>query len=410
MSQLIELNAVEYNQEEKEMQIRALQFLDKEIADGFQKEQEHTLSSGRIDYLFVRSAYRDIPEPPATREAIRCYTRLAAEQWKEQDPYRRGEIAWLMHRNGNKEVAAETLAWFRKTATVSDSKGMYWANNRRNSGFFLSPMDTHCLLMALFDEMASDKSAIDRMKHWLLSQKQTQHWGTTPTTVNAIYALLLTGSDWLSIDNRCTATWGDQTYSSHDGELATGYLKVSRTGEQANKTAGDKIVIRKEGDAPAWGAVYEQYFQSIEKVKKHKGILNVERKLFVETNDRNAPTLRAVAKNERLHVGDKLVVRLVIRNDREMDYVFLKDLRPGCVEPAGQLSGTKNRDGVWYYQSPTDVAEHFFFDHLPEGTFVLEYALYVSRSGTYAGGISTIQCLYAPEFVSHTEGVHLQVE
>ena len=66
MSQLIELNAVEYNQEEKEMQIRALQFLDKEIADGFQKEQEHTLSSGRIDYLFVRSAYRDIPEPPAT--------------------------------------------------------------------------------------------------------------------------------------------------------------------------------------------------------------------------------------------------------------------------------------------------------------------------------------------------------
>ena len=410
MSQLIELNAVEYNQEEKEMQIRALQFLDKEIADGFQKEQEHTLSSGRIDYLFVRSAYRDIPEPPATREAIRCYTRLAAEQWKEQDLYQRGEIAWLMHRNGNKEVAAEILAWFRKTATVSDSKGMYWANNRRNSGFFLSPMDTHCLLMALFDEMASDKSAIDRMKHWLLSQKQTQHWGTTPTTVNAIYALLLTGSDWLSIDNCCTATWGDQTYNSHDGKLATGYLKVSRTGEQANKTAGDKIVIRKEGDAPAWGAVYEQYFQSIEKVKKHKGILNVERKLFVETNDGNAPTLRAVAENERLHVGDKLVVRLVIQNDREMDYVFLKDLRPGCVEPAGQLSGTKNRDGIWYYQSPTDVAEHFFFDHLPEGTFVLEYALYVSRSGTYAGGISTIQCLYAPEFVSHTEGVHLQVE
>jgi hypothetical protein len=31
-------------------------------------------------------------------------------------------------------------------------------------------------------------------------------------------------------------------------------------------------------------------------------------------------------------------------------------------------------------------------------------------SGEYAGGISTIQCLYAPEFVSHTEGNIVKVD
>jgi len=39
----------------------------------------------------------------------------------------------------------------------------------------------------------------------------------------------------------------------------------------------------------------------------------------------------------------------------------------------------------------------------------LEYPVYVSRSGEYAGGISTIQCMYAPEFVSHTAGESLRI-
>ena len=145
-------------------------------------------------------------------------------------------------------------------------------------------------------------------------------------------------------------------------------------------------------------------------MKKQKGVLNVEKKLFVETNNGSGQQLRPVSPAEPLRVGDNVVVRLVVRTDREMDYVYLKDLRAGCFEPANQLSGSLYRDGVWYYQSPTDVSENFFFDRLPQGTFVLEYAVYVSRTGEYAGGISTIQCLYAPEFVSHTEGGIVKVD
>ena len=416
MSRLTELNAVEYNQQEKEMQMKALNFADKQIQSDYESLQKiknwqkNEISPLEIEYLFVRSNYRDIPEPGSAREAIRYYTSLAEKQWSKQSIYGKGEIAWLMWRNGKKEVAGDILAWLRRTATTSADKGMYWANNRRGTNSFASPIDTHCLLMAFFNEAAPDKLETDRMKQWLLSQKQTQNWESVPATVNAIYALLLTGSDWLDTNNTCTATWGKQTYSTANGESGTGYLKVTVPDERATTSEGNAISIRKEGPAPAWGAVYEQYFQNINEVKKQKGVLNVEKKLFVETNNGSGQQLRPVSPAEPLRVGDKVVVRLVVRTDREMDYVYLKDLRAGCFEPANQLSGSLYRDGVWYYQSPTDVSENFFFDRLPQGTFVLEYAVYVSRTGEYAGGISTIQCLYAPEFVSHTEGGIVKVD
>ena len=138
--------------------------------------------------------------------------------------------------------------------------------------------------MAFFNEAAPDKLETDRMKQWLLSQKQTQNWESVPATVNAIYALLLTGSDWLDTNNTCTATWGKQTYSTANGESGTGYLKVTVPDERATASEGNAISIRKEGPAPAWGAVYEQYFQNINEVKKQKGVLNVEKKLSVETH------------------------------------------------------------------------------------------------------------------------------
>lgn len=416
MSQLTELNAVEYNQQEKEMQIKALTFLDQEIQSNHEalfkiaNWQRNNILPWEIEYLFVRSHYRDIPELGSAREAIRYYTDLAEKQWDKQSLYGKGEIAGLLWRNGKKEAAGKIIAWLRKTASTSSDKGMYWANNRRGSYSFASPLDTHCQLMALFQEISPDKQETDRMKQWLLSQKRTQHWESVPATVNAIYALLLTGSDWLDTHNICTAQWGQQTYSTANGETATGYLKVTVAEDKTTASERNTLSIRKEGPAPAWGAVYTQYFQHINDIKKQKGVLNVEKKLFVETNDGTGPQLRPVTPEQPLRVGDKVIVRLVVRTDREMDYVCLKDLRAGCFEPANPLSGSVYRDGVRYYQSPTDVSENFFFERLPQGTFVLEYSVYVSRTGEYAGGISTIQCLYAPEFVSHTEGNRVWAE
>lgn len=396
--------------------MKALKFLDKSMQTDYEnllkydkKWQNAWPSPEQVEFLFVRSSYRDIPELGDAREAIRFYTNQAEKHWNQYSLISKGEIALLMHRNGKKEVSTAILTWLKKTATISEEKGMYWANNRRGSDYFTSPIDTHCLLMSVFNEIAPDTQHTNRMKQWLLNQKRTQNWESVPATVNAIYALLLTGSDWLNTQNTCVATWDGKTYSTAEGEIVTGYLKTILPNEPANSSANPVLSIRKEGNTPAWGAVYEQYFQEIDKVKGQKGVLSVEKKLFVETNNGTNRQIRPVTPEQPLRIGDKVIVRLTIRTGREMNYVFLKDLRAGCFEPADQLSGPESRDGIWYYRSPKDVSENFFINRLPEGTFVLEYPVYVSRSGEYAGGISTIQCMYAPEFVSHTAGESLRI-
>lgn len=410
MSQLIELNAIQYGEQEKEMQIKALNFLDKCIQKDYEQLRRYNRtwqkampSYEQVDYLFVRSHYRDIPEWSTAREAIRFYTNQAARYWNDMSLHSKGEIALLMHRNGKQELAEKIVTWLRKTATTSEEKGMYWANNRRGNNYFTSPIETHCLLMSVFRQLAPSQEETDRMKQWLLNQKRTQHWESQPATLQAIYALLLTGSDWLGENNACVIQWGNRSYDTAQGETATGYLKASIP--QPEITAEmQTVAIRKSGKTPAWGAVYTQYFQEIDQVSRAKGQLDVEKRLFVESNSGSGLQISPVAEGQSLQVGDKVVVRLVVRTDRDMDYVVLKDLRAGCFEPADPLSGTEIKEGIRYYRSPKDVSENFFFDHLPQGTFVLEYAAYVTRPGEYTGGISTIQCLYAPEFVAHTEG------
>ena len=416
MAQLTEMKVVEYDEVEKRMQIQALNYLDRQIQQDYEWLHNRNTdlskvvpSPNQIDYLYIRSLYRDIPELGSARKAIRFYTAQAAKYWKEQDLYGKGEVALLMHANGVKETADNIMAWLRKTVTTDREKGMYWANNRRDNNYFTSPIETHCLLMSAFRTFEVPTSEIDRMKQWLLNQKRTQRWETEPATLNAIYTLMLTGSDWLSEQNACAVEWGNLHFTTEQGEAGTGYLKRTITQQEMTRQMEQPIKLNKTGKTPAWGAVYRQYFQGIDQVSKHKSALHIEKKFFVEENRDNTPQLRPLQTGETLKVGDKVVVRLVIRTDRDMDYVVLKDLRAGCFEPVNQLSGVEIRNGIAYYRSPKDVSEQFFFERLPQGTYVLEYGSYVSRSGNFTGGISTLQCLYAPEFVSHTEGCRLAV-
>jgi hypothetical protein len=419
MAQLSHLGAVQYGQPEKEMQLKALRYVDRVIEreyDEAVRKSKTPLSGGlpsfaQLYYLFVRSAYRDVAEQPAAREAIRHYTEQAAKYWAGASLYEKAGIALLMRRNGREDIAKDILAWLRKTATVSEEKGMYWANNRRGNNFFFSPIDVHSLLTTVFRELGASASETDRMKQWLLNQKRTQSWESVPATANAIYSLLEGGSKWTAADNRVLIQWGDKTLRTSAGELATGYVKETVDGKDFSPLM-QTLSLQGEGKSPSWGAVYYQYFEPLASVKKQQqgGSLSVEKKLFLETNDGRQQTLAPLRPDQPLRTGDKVVVRLTIRADRDMEYVSLKDLRAGCFEPAVQQSGFMPAGSLICYHSPKDASENFYFDRLPQGTYVLEYAARVSRSGRYGNGMASLQCLYAPEFVSHTEGSMLTVE
>ena len=115
-------------------------------------------------------------------------------------------------------------------------------------------------------------------------------------------------------------------------------------------------------------------------------------------------------EKQKIKIGDKIIVRIELRVDRDMEYVHMKDQRGSSLEPINVISQYKYQDGLGYYESTRDSATNFFFDYLPKGTFVFEYPLFVTHSGEFSNGITTIQCMYAPEFSSHSEGIRFKVE
>jgi len=159
----------------------------------------------------------------------------------------------------------------------------------------------------------------------------------------------------------------------------------------------------------AWGSVHWQYFEDMSKVTPHEGTpLKLTKRLFTKTNTKQGPVLEAV--KGPVQVGDELVVRIELRVDRDMEYVHLKDQRGSGTEPVNVLSQYKYQDGLAYYETTRDTASHFFIDYLPKGVYVFEYSTRVQHRGEYQTGIADIQCMYAPEFNSHSESIALQVK
>ncbi|MGY0038690.1 alpha-2-macroglobulin family protein [Pedobacter sp. NJ-S-72] len=111
-----------------------------------------------------------------------------------------------------------------------------------------------------------------------------------------------------------------------------------------------------------------------------------------------------------LKPGDLLKVRIEIYADRDMEYVHLKDMRSAGFEPINVISQYKYQDGLGYYESTKDASTNFFISYLRKGVYVFEYALRVTHAGDFSNGITSLQCMYAPEFTTHSEGIRVKVK
>jgi uncharacterized protein YfaS (alpha-2-macroglobulin family) len=259
------------------------------------------------------------------------------------------------------------------------------------------------------------------MKTWLLLNKQTNNWKTTVATADACYALLLNGSNWLNTERTVTIQLGNYTINSskEKTEAGTGYFKKRIEGKQVVPEMGNIVVSSKSSisqfsnskisQSPSWGSVYWQYFEDMDKVTAAASPLSINKKLFIEKNTDKGKVLELIKEGDELKTGDKVVIRMELRSDRDMDYIHLKDMRASSMEPVNVLSSYKWQDGLGYYESTKDASSNFFFSHLPKGTYVFEYPVFITHTGLFSVGLATIQCMYAPEFTSHSEGLKIRV-
>lgn len=402
------LGQYETGEQIKTAQIRGLRYLDLEAEKEYSKRnKEEKISYEQILYLYTRSFYRDIPIG-STLEAHKYYMAMAEEQWPTLSLYEKALITTTFFRYGKTDMAHRILRSLKEYATISPESGMYWANNTSSSFAVNSALIVHVALMEAFFETDGHTTDTDLMKQWLLRQKQIQSWGNVPATVDAIYALLLTGNPLLDQTEHLTVAVGPYHFQTGNTDQFLGYLK---TGFPATQITPEMktVVLNKNSNTPTYGGVYLQYFEKLSRVTAHQNkMLDIEKKLFIERRSGKKVQLHPI--NSPLHPGDKVIIRLTVRADRDFQYVHLQDLRAACFEPVEQLSGLRWKQSLPYYEDMKDVSTHYFFDYLPKGTYVFEYPVWANQSGIFQDGIATIQCLYAPQFTSYSEAGKIEID
>jgi Bacterial Alpha-2-macroglobulin MG10 domain len=342
-----------------------------------------------------------------------------------------GMIALALHRGKDATTPKAIIKSLKENAIYKEEMGMYWKDWANGGGYYWhqAPIESQAMMIEAFTDIDGSVTTIDDLKTWLLKQKQTQNWKTTKATAEACYALLLSPltpdggkaqGSVLNSEKDVTIKLGDLIINSADSktEAGTGYLKKRIDGEKVKSEMGNievttKLVESKSppsGDLGGWGSVYWQYFEDLDKITSAETPLKLKKQLYKEVNTDKGPSLVAIKDGDELKVGDKIKVRIELKVDRDMEYVHMKDMRAACMEPTNVISEYKWQGGLGYYESTKDASTNFFFSWLSRGSYVFEYPIFVTHTGNFSNGITTIQCMYAPEFTSHSEGIRVSVE
>jgi len=374
-----------------------------------EKDDNHLTSTIAL-YLYGRSFFLEDKAIDAKhKEAVDYFLGQARKYWFDMRCRQsQAHLAVALKRFGDRDKAALIMRSIKERSVTDDEMGMFWRDTELSWWWYRAPIETQAMMIEAFDEVANDQQAVEECKVWLLKQKQTQDWKTTKATADAIYALLLRGDDMLASDALVEIALGGQTIEPEQVEAGTGYYEQRFVRGEIKPELG-QIRVKKTDEGVAWGSVHWQYLEDMAKVTPHEGTpLKLEKALYVKQHTADGPVLEKV--DGPVQVGDELVVRVVLRTDRDMEYVHLKDYRGSGTEPVNVLSRYKFQDGLYYYESTKDTASHFFIDYLPKGTYVFEYSVRVQLKGKYQTGFAQIQCMYAPEFNSHSQSIILEAK
>ena len=407
MEMLARLNALTHQDADSRMQPmiqKGFEYLGKQAAEEYKsmKEAEKKGAVGIrpseqvLRYLYICALDG---KAPVDEKVNRYFIDKLSGEGKELTIYGKALGAIILQQSGKVAEARLFMQSLMEYSVVTDEMGRYFDTPKARYSWFSYKIPTEVAAMEAIQRITKDTKAIDEMKRWLLKQKQTQTWETLIATADAVYALMATGaSDLLANTGGVEITLGKEMIRTPVDD-AIGYIKKTVIGDVMNIK---KVRVDKEGTGMGWGAVYAQYLESMDQIGEQGNGLSVSRQLYKgdEALNESAP----------LKVGDKITVRLTVKADRDMDFVQIKDDRAACMEPLQAVSGFRWSNGLGYYQATKDASTQFFIDQMRKGTYVIEYQVYVNRTGEYQTGIATVQSAYAPEFGGHTGGYRVMVE
>ena len=276
--------------------------------------------------------------------------------------------------------------------------GRYW-KGLSGSDWTTSDLMTQSAIIRFMASLGAPVEQIQSCIQWLLKHKQTNHWSSGANTLSAIQAI------WRSTESLPVSAVPLQIRVGNWNAQST--LRGRQQWEPAAVSLKmEKVEATNPGQQVAWGSIFVQSLQPIASVQaqKQEGI-QLQRIIARLDGDQVIP----IEDSEQVAKGTHLRIRLILKTDRHLDYVYIKDLRGAGLEPVNQHSGYQWKPGLSYYQVVRDESQGYYLDHLQPGTHILEFDAYVSQYGKFDGGYAVLQCQYAPAFSSRSAGIQLQL-
>lgn len=347
-------------------------------------------------YLFARRFVKAEMTPDFSKLRTKAITAIK-DNWREMSISNKAEAAVILNDNGYSGDAHLILESLRQYASESEEKGMWWDNIESGSSSFYSLVITSNVLECWY-AIAPDAPEIDKIRQWLLINKQSQNWGNNRFLSEIVSAILTTGSNWTEDNQPAEIFIGKKRMDIPNVQKLTGEV-IALLPE---KSAGKTLKIVKKTQAPAWGGIINQYVEDIDKVKEYEIPRMSVMKRIQKVSETAEGTV--LSSPEYYSVGDKVRVQLTVRCDRNLEYVCITDSRSACFEPVDQVSDYTVIDGMWVYKEVRDKSTNLFISNMGKGVHVITYDCYIDRPGEYSIGIAQMQSLYAPELSAHSAG------
>ncbi|MDX9704763.1 MAG: alpha-2-macroglobulin family protein [Weeksellaceae bacterium] len=396
----------------------AIRFIDSEMEKEFDKylknDKLKPSTYTGIQYLYARSYF--LEKYPLSKKGNQIKDYFLKELSKDefnQNLQTQAMLALIYNRFGQKNKAKTLLKSIKDNSVESDEMGMYWKSNKPGWYWYQAPIETQALLIEAFDEVLNDVESVESMKVWLLKNRQTNQWNSTKATTEAVFALMNTGKDWTNAEEGIFIKIGDNNLDlktlENTPQSGSGYVKTVWNKSEI-KAEMAEVEVQKTSPGVAWGAMYWQYFEDLDKITPAETGVKFKKELFLKKNSEKGLILTPITENTPIQIGDLVTVRLEIQIDRDMEFVHIKDMRASGFEPINVLSGYKWQGGLGYYESTRDAATNFFIDRMPKGIYVFEYDLRANNAGNFSNGITSLQNMYAPELSAHSEGIRVEIE
>lgn len=383
---------------------QAIAYLDNLLLKDF-NQKDYNLNYERLLYFYARTFHK-VSLEKKFNPAYDFYFTDLKKNWTAFNLYGRALIAIIMIRNNEQSLASEIIKSITEHLVernneifVNKKNGLYWYQNQT---------ETVAMIIEALKATKYNNDYIDKMKYFLLNHKRLNSWGTTKATSEVCYTILNSGSDWLKEDNGSVIKIGkkiiDTKTDSLNGTAGTGYFKKSWYGENIEGKA-KKVFIRNRNQSPAYGRIYYQYFENLDKIESFsKSPLKIK-KSFSKASD----SRKIITDSDSIKVGDIIKIVLEFESSADLEYIHLKDLRAASFEPVDVFSGYEWNRNFYSYKSIKKASIDYFIENLRKGKHKIEYEVKVTHSGKFSTGLANIQSMYAPEYSGHSESRIIEV-